>query len=222
MKIIILGNGAEVPNIIELIAFRPDLSISGILDDNPLRPFTRDLPVIGNLSEITRYADHGLVWGINSMNNRFLRLRLAFELQLSPERFVRLIHPSAIISPSAELGSGVIVQAGTVISCNVKIGNHTYISPLCSIGHDTTLADGNILASGVMLAGGVKIGAANYFGMTSGIREKLVIENGNIIGMGATVIHNVTNGHTMVGVPAHSKGQQPLPELFSAWISSQR
>lgn len=218
MQVIILGNGAEVPNILDIIADRPELSLTGILDDSYN---VENGHIIGRLADARRYHDHCFILGINSLRNRFFRLKLGMEQEIAPEKFLTLVHPKATISPSAVLGHGVIVQAGTVIGCNVKIGAGSYLSPLCVIGHDTELGVGNILASGALLAGRVRIGAANYIGMGACIREELVIGHGNVIGMGAAVIRNIADGDTVVGVPASRIGHETLPDnlnnLIAAW-----
>jgi UDP-N-acetylglucosamine acyltransferase len=62
-----------------------------------------------------------------------------------------LIHPSALIDPSAELAEGVEVQAFTIIEKDVRIGAGTVIGPHCVIGAGTVLGPHNHCFSGAQL-----------------------------------------------------------------------
>lgn len=50
------------------------------------------------------------------------------------------IHPTAIISPDADIGENVSIGPFTIVYANVKIGNNTTIESHCSIGLPTPLA----------------------------------------------------------------------------------
>jgi acetyltransferase-like isoleucine patch superfamily enzyme len=59
-----------------------------------------------------------------------------------------MIHPSAIISPLAQLGSNVEVGPFTVIHDHVQIGDNSVIGSHCEIGHPSALAEGQPLVIG--------------------------------------------------------------------------
>jgi acetyltransferase-like isoleucine patch superfamily enzyme len=59
-----------------------------------------------------------------------------------------LIHPSAIVSSKAILGSSIIVGPFTIIHDNVVIGDGTTIESHCVIGHPTPMAAGKPLVIG--------------------------------------------------------------------------
>ena len=64
------------------------------------------------------------------------------------------MHPGSKISKFSDLGIGCIVCSDSLISVNVKIGNHVLINPACGIGHDTVI--GIILpVLGCILSGNV-------------------------------------------------------------------
>ena len=58
------------------------------------------------------------------------------------------IHPSAIISPHAEIGSGVKIGPFCLIHDNVDIGPDTVIEGYCELGHPSKLSDGSPLKIG--------------------------------------------------------------------------
>lgn len=63
------------------------------------------------------------------------------------------IHPTAIIDPTAEIGTGVSIGAYCVIGRDVKIGDGTEISPNVVIDHSTWLGKNNKVMSGAVLGG---------------------------------------------------------------------
>ncbi len=58
------------------------------------------------------------------------------------------IHPTAIVSPTAQFGSGCNIGPYTVVHGNVRLGDNVTIGPFCEIGIPTLLGDGSPLAIG--------------------------------------------------------------------------
>lgn len=54
-----------------------------------------------------------------------------------------MIHPTAIIDPSAEIGSGVDIGAYSVIGANVSIGDDTWIGPHVVVNGPTRIGKNN-------------------------------------------------------------------------------
>jgi acetyltransferase-like isoleucine patch superfamily enzyme len=59
-----------------------------------------------------------------------------------------MIHPSAIISPKANLGANVSVGPFSIIYDNVDIGDNTVIDGFCEIGYPSKMAKGRRLVIG--------------------------------------------------------------------------
>jgi UDP-N-acetylglucosamine acyltransferase len=64
-----------------------------------------------------------------------------------------LIHPTAVIDPSAKLGSGVRVGAFTLIGPEVEIGDGTEIGPHCSVHGPTRIGRDNRFIGHVAVGG---------------------------------------------------------------------
>lgn len=87
-----------------------------------------------------------------------------------------MIHPTALISPTAVLGHGVSVGPYTIIHENVRLGDHCSVGSHCEIGLPTPRSEGRPLIIG---------DAAN-------IRSHSVFYEGSTIGSGLTTGHRVT------------------------------
>jgi UDP-3-O-[3-hydroxymyristoyl] glucosamine N-acyltransferase len=84
------------------------------------------------------------------------------------------IHPTAVISPTAQLARGVAVGPYVVIEENVKVGEYTEIGAFCFLGRDAragarcrlyprvTLYAGAWLGDGVILHAGAVIGSDGF------------------------------------------------------------
>ncbi|MEL7012365.1 MAG: UDP-3-O-(3-hydroxymyristoyl)glucosamine N-acyltransferase, partial [Pseudomonadota bacterium] len=68
------------------------------------------------------------------------------------------IHPSAIVSPDAELGEGVSVGALTIVEAGARIGAGTTIGPQCYIGSDAVIGAAGYVREGVKIGARVNIG----------------------------------------------------------------
>jgi len=118
--------------------------------------------------------------------------------------YFTFIHSSCKIlnEPSINIGTGSTICAGTVITCDVTIGNHTHLNLNTTVGHDTVIGDYFTTAPGVNISGNVTIGERVYVGTNASIKEKINICDNVTIGMGATVVHDITVPGTYVGTPA--------------------
>ncbi len=72
--------------------------------------------------------------------------------------FEKQIHPTAVISPLAKVGSSVVVGPYCVIDDNAEIGNGTVLYPHCFVGKDSKIGEHGVLFAGVKIYENVKIG----------------------------------------------------------------
>ena len=92
-----------------------------------------------------------------------------------------LIHPSAIVSPEAEIGEGVFVGAGTIIDVSCKLGDANFIDAGCLIAERVTLSFGNYLSPKVVICGNTKVGSCNFFGAAATVCNNLNLGDRNFI-----------------------------------------
>lgn len=124
-------------------------------------------------------------------------------LGIPRERFARVIHPTARISPLATLGVNVLIMAGVVITSNAVIGNHVCLLPNTVVHHDAVIGDCSLVGSNVSITGSVEVGENCYIGTGSSIKHGLKIGDGAQVGIGSNVIRDVSAQTCVVGNPAH-------------------
>ncbi len=96
------------------------------------------------------------------------------------------IHPSASVSPDAELSQGVLVCAMAIIGHSAKIGNGSIINCGTIVDHDSIVGSFTHLSQGVVVGGGAQIGSNSLVGPGS-IIEKLAVVPANVVLPSATV-----------------------------------
>jgi sugar O-acyltransferase (sialic acid O-acetyltransferase NeuD family) len=124
-------------------------------------------------------------------------LKNTYQLQFS-----QLIHPTAYVSPFANIGQDVFIGANSVISPGCIIKNHVFINHAVTVGHDTILHEYVRLNPGCNIAGHVEIFDNAIICLGSNIIEELVIGRGAVIAAGAVVIKDVNERTLVAGVPA--------------------
>ena len=114
---------------------------------------------------------------------------------------VNIIHPDAVVSSETQLGEGVLIEAGCLVTPSPVIGDNVVINTGSQVNHDNIIEDHVYIASGVILSGGVKIGSNTL--LDDGVVVTLGCHVGTncIIGAGAVVTKNVPDNVIAYGAP---------------------
>lgn len=151
-------------------------------------------PVIGKTKD-SEIMDADLFVAIG---NAMIRRRIMNECG----KCVTLIHPSAIIADSVEIGEGTVIMAGAVINPDVKIGKGCIINTCASVDHDCVLGDYVHVSVGAHISGTVRIGEETWIGAGATISNNVSIVAESCIGAGAVVVKDICECGTYIGVPA--------------------
>jgi sugar O-acyltransferase (sialic acid O-acetyltransferase NeuD family) len=119
----------------------------------------------------------------------------------SQTTFATIIHPSAIISEWVEIGEGSIVTAGTILTCNIKIGKHAHLNLHTTIGHDCIIGDFFTTAPAANISGNCTFGDCVFLGTNSAVRQGVKICDNVTIGMGGVVVKDISEEGVYIGNP---------------------
>jgi len=116
--------------------------------------------------------------------------------------FAKVVHPSAVVADSVELGEGVVLFAGAIVNSGARLGKNVIVNTGAIVDHDVILGDHVHIATGAVLSGGVRVGAYSHIGTGACVRQNIAIGSRALIAVGAAVVTDVRDDETVAGVPA--------------------
>lgn len=155
-----------------------------------------------------------LAVGSNAIRARIAGACLSLAMGGERTEFPVLIHPSAIVSPSARIGEGTVVMAGAIIQANARIGRHCIINTGARIDHGCRLENLVHISPGAILCGDVTVGPRAWIGAGAVVIQGRTVGARATLGAGAVLISDLPEGATAVGVPAKTLPPPPPPTLL--------
>lgn len=196
-RVILIGYFIETVELCE----KCGCTIAGVVNNEGKSSY----PYLGNddcfINNYLRYLDIPLVITPDSPSTR---KKLYERYKKLGFQFKTLIAPEAIISKSANISEGCVIQSLCNISSNVSLGKCVRVNTGANIMHDTVVGDFSTVAPNAVLLGRCSIGPECYIGANSTVLPKVKIcaNGGVVVGAGAVVTKDINSGMTVVGVPA--------------------
>lgn len=204
---IILGGGGHAHVLIDSMQMSGAALPYAILDPNHTQWGQRilNVPILGDddlLPELIKRGANCFAVGLGGIGDNRPRQRL-FELGLAYDlKPITVVHPSAVLSKWAEVGSGAQILPGSIINAGAKLGVNVIVNSGAIVEHDCILDDHVHIATGAHLASTVQVGVGVHIGAGATVRQCLTIGAGAIVGAGAVVVKDVPPNTVVVGVPA--------------------
>jgi sugar O-acyltransferase (sialic acid O-acetyltransferase NeuD family) len=130
------------------------------------------------------------------------KVREAVAAKLDHANYFSVLHPSATIAKTAQIGIGTFLAAHSVVAPDAKVGNHCIINHGAVVDHDCLVGDYTHIAPQSSLGGGGKVGKGVLIGAGAMVLPNIEIADYAVIGAGAVVTKNVAPGIVVVGNPA--------------------
>ena len=201
--IIIWAGGGQGHVVIDIIREQGGWEVVGIIDNlHPRGASIMGIPVLGDADQLPRIRAAGvdqLVVAIGHCSTRATLLEQAVQLGFQTPN---IIHPSSIILPSAQLGTGCVLCPLSVIGAQTRLGRGVIVNTRASIDHDNVIGDFVHVAPAATLCGFVTVGAESWIGAGAVVRDHLTIGARAMVGAGATVVKRVPDNVTVCGNPA--------------------
>lgn len=179
------------------------LDVAGFTDsEQPKGAVINGLPVLGGnalLDDGAFVRQHRFLIAIG---NQEARRKLSLQVLEQGGSLATAIHPSCIVSDTAEIGAGSVLVAGSIVNANARIGRYAIVNTAATIDHDCRLDDGVQVCPGAHLAGNVHCGAQVFIGTGAVLVPGVSIGEGSIIGAGAVVLESQPERVLAAGNPA--------------------
>lgn len=206
-KVVGIGAGGHAKVVLEILRFRKELDIVGLLETprDPAKSEVLGLPILGDDNELPRLWQEGVRYafiGVGGAGDNAPRARIFQRLKDMGFQVIPAVHPDALVSPSAVLGEGIVIMAGAIINAAARIGDDVIINTGAIVEHDCVVGSHVHVAPASCMGGGVTIGERAHIGLGASLLPRVRIGERVVIGAGAVVTRDIPSDSVAMGVPA--------------------
>jgi sugar O-acyltransferase (sialic acid O-acetyltransferase NeuD family) len=200
-RLVVFGSGGHAKVVIEAALARAPAREIVILDD---ADEAKGHSIFGNMVLGGRAELDSLkgVPVVPAIGNNEARAQLLAWLRDQDHALETIIHPSATVASSADVGDGVFVSAGAVVIAEARIGDGAIVNTAASVDHDCVIGEAAHIGPGVHLCGNVRIGARTLVGVGSSVSPGISVCDDVVVGAGSVVVRDIEEAGTYAGNPA--------------------
>lgn len=200
-RLLIVGAGGHGKVCAELAMMNYYREIVFVDDEIPAGSTVLDFPVVGKVSELedlqTEEDEVFVAIGDNRQRREVFRM-----VAQSSARMATLCEPSAIISPSAVIGRGVLLMPRVVVNACAIVREGSILNTGSIVEHDCEVGAFSHVSPGVCLGGGVRVGEDAHLGLGAIVLPNITVGAGSVVGAGCVVNKDLPADVVAVGVPA--------------------
>lgn len=152
-NLLILGMGGHGHVVADIARATGLYNKIDFLDDN-------NRSALGKLKDYKQLIE-SYQYAFVAIGNAEIRAKLIPRLELAGYLVKSIIHPTVIISPSAEVGNGTVVSPYVVIGPDVKVGKGCIIGCNADLEHGSSVGDYAYIRAGAIVCPNVAI-ESNY------------------------------------------------------------
>ncbi len=204
----IFGAGVRGQVIADLIAwhFADRFRLDGFYDDGKPAgsPGPGGVPVLGPVAQaLDELPGSGIAAFLALGTYRSWRnCEIWAALRSRQVDFPSLVAPTAIVSPSARIGSGAFVMGGCFVGAHAEIGHLFGANAGSVIEHHARIGNNVLLGSAVAIAGSGQVEDHCFVGTNSTVLPEVRIGAGSLVGAGSVVSRDIAPGSVAIGSPA--------------------
>jgi len=186
-RLLIIGAGGHGRSVAEAVLASGEFVVTGFLDDAyPELELVWDIPVLGKVTDLAQWrgaADSAFV----AIGNNALRQEVAARLREAGFSLATVVHPRAIVSPTAVIGEGSAIMAGSIIGTEARLGEGVIVNCAAVVDHHCRVGNFGHLGVNAAMAGGSVLGAAAWMQAGSALGYGVQIETGCVLEPGEAV-----------------------------------
>lgn len=171
-------------------------SAHGFLDEHRSGERVRGLPVLA-LADALTPAQFTV-----AIADPHARQRLSRSLVKAGLELRSIIDPRAIIGPDSTVANGCLVLGGAFISSSVTLARNAQVQYNATVGHDSRLEECATVYPGANIGGSVCLALGAGVGANASVLQGRRVGAWAFVGSGAVVTRDVSEGSTVVGIPA--------------------
>lgn len=194
MKVVILGAGSTAQEVASILVHDRNFQVMGFTDkdDKTKGKKILGIEVIGSykiLKDLLKQGIHGAVVAVGFDNN--LREKYFHQTKEMGFEMINVVHPSALIDPSAQLKDGIVIAAGCILCPQVIIEQNCILEAGTIIGANTQIADNVYIGVGGCIGGGSFIKRNAFLAAGCSTGAYVTIGKNVKVGPGTSVIKDL-------------------------------
>jgi len=171
----------------------------GVRPNLPVLPYRYEIKM---LDEFEYKAHQAFVFGTATPKVKASIFQDFFKLKsIEKSAMLKIVHPTAYIAPSVQMGLGVFIEPHVVVSSQTSIGFGVNIKRGSCIGHHNMIGDFCDINPGSVLSGKVTVGKGTIIGTGTVVKDNINIGKNCIIGIGSVVTKNIPDNSVAYGNP---------------------
>ena len=202
------GFGREVHLWAKRLLEGPDYRFKGFIDDNPdsannLPAHTKLLGAIQpGAIQYQILENDRFIYAIGSIDNK---REIVTGLQDRGAKFISLIHPTAIVAETANIGQGVVICPFALVSDQADLSDFVMVNCYASCAHDTRVGRYSILSPYATLNGFVELEQEVFLGTHATVTAGRKVGARSRISANSVAMTDVPSQSIVVGVPGKPK-----------------
>jgi len=185
--------------------------INGFLSDDTeaLSGFDSGFSVVGSAAAYRPVPGDALVLAIGIPGTR---RGVAEPLVARGAEFLSLVHPTAIVADSAQVGTGTILCPYAIVSVNCQIGRFVLMNYHSSVGHDASVADFSVFSPYAALGGGATVGEDAFLGLHASVGPRVTLGDRCKVSAGCAALATASADTVIWGSPGrHGRRVEIVP-----------
>ncbi len=202
-QLILMGTGDHALVMLDLIQRENLGEVLGVLSPCESAKTWTHTPVLGSDTDVASIiVQYPKAQFVVAIGNNATRLKVGNEIEKQGGCLATIVSKTAVISPKAVIGAGVMILPFVVVHPLAEVGRLSLLNTGAIVEHHCVLGEAVHLAPRSVLGGCVNVGSQTLVGVGACVKPAVTIGAGVIVGAGAAVVANVADGLTVGGVPA--------------------
>lgn len=207
IEVLIIGAGGHGKVVLDILRASAAYKPVAFLDADPALANTSisNLPVLGQINLLPKLRQQQkLKHAIVAIGDNRSRQSYIKNLRDHDFTLINALHPTAHVSPSAKLGSGIVVCPTAVVGTEASLADGVIVNTGAIVDHECIIEECVHLAPGSLLAGRVRVEQGAFVGLGAKVIQCLTVGQWSTLGAGATIIRDVPPNTTVIGTPART------------------
>jgi len=149
--------------------FLENIKIKGVIDDSEGENY-ENIEHLGSIVDYTPKNNDIFIVALGSAVNRN---NIYLALKKKGANFFTYVHSSAWVSPSSEIGEGVVICPFSIINANAKVADNVAINVHASVGHEANIGVSCVLSPYAAINGGASLGELSFMGTRTTVFPKV-------------------------------------------------